>query len=107
MEKNIDYRLDLFNAVEKFSDNMNDENDAIFIISKSTHGDNFSALLGNIDLLQFMLSRFDALENPTNEQIENFNSMQDFVLNSAFSILLRNDKKRELFINSLNQQAVR
>ena len=99
--KNMDYRLDLFNAVSKFSDSMDDENDGIFIISKSTHGDNFSALLGNTDLLQFMLSRPDTIVNPTNEQMINYESMQSFILNSAFDILMKNEQKRIFFIESL------
>jgi hypothetical protein len=104
MEANIDYRLDLFNAVDKFNENMNLESDALFIISKSSHGDNFSALTGNVDMLYLMLSRFNLLENLSNEQIESFKSMQGFILNSAFNILEHNENEREIFINTFKKQ---
>jgi hypothetical protein len=104
MEKNIDYRLDLFNAVDKFNENMNPESDALFIISKSNDGDNFSALTGNAEILYLMLSRFDFIENLSNEQKESFKSMQAFILNSAFTILMYNENDREIFINELKKQ---
>jgi hypothetical protein len=104
MEKNIDYRLDLFNAVDKFNESMNPESDALFIISKSNDGDNFSALTGNVDMLYLMLSRFDFVENLSNEQIESFKSMQAFILNSAFHILEYNENEREIFINAFKKQ---
>ena len=103
MEINIDYRLDLFNAVDKFNENMNSENDALFIISRSTYGDNFSALTGNIDLLIVMLSRFGSLEILNNEQKESYQSMQYFILSSALSILEHDKDKKQIFIEALNE----
>jgi len=96
--ENIDYRLDLFNAVSKFDNEMNDTNDGLFVLSKSTHGDNFSALMGNIDLLIFMVSNIESLENPTEEQLVNFKSMQAFILNSAFEILIKDKEQRDIFM---------
>jgi hypothetical protein len=82
--ENIDYRLDLFNAVSKFDAEMNDAN--------------FSALMGNIDLLIFMVSNTESLQNPTEEQLVNFKSMQAFILNSAFEILIKDKEQRDIFM---------
>ena len=53
MEKNnnMDYRLDLFNAVEKFQEQMTDD-EALFIICyNSTQGDLLLGLDGDLNLI--------------------------------------------------------
>jgi hypothetical protein len=102
METNIDYRLDLYNAVEHYTKNMDEDNDAIFLITINTNsGDAFSSLTGNIDNIIRLMCSKDGIKK-TDDYFAEFESSQNFILNCAINILCENAQKREKFQKWLN-----
>lgn len=102
--ENIDYRLDLYNAVEKFVENMNEDNDSLFIVTRSKHADNFSALTGNLDLIYEVMVSNNIIDKPTSKQLEGYTSMQNFILNCASNILVNDEIKKQIFINAITNK---
>ncbi len=92
MNDNMDYRLDLANSVERFQDQMTDE-DALFIICNNTkHGDLLIGLDGNVDIISAVMANDNGYVNiETREQHIRHKQCQSMVLNIAINIL-RSDK---------------
>ena len=68
--KDMDYRLDLFNAVEKFQEEMT-EDDALFIIChNSKQGDLILGLYGDVDLVSSVLANDNGYVNFENTKHE-------------------------------------
>lgn len=99
--KNIDYRLDLFNAVENYNNNIDIENDALFIIchNKET-GDAMTSFLGDEIILSQMLT-VKGYCNIEKSDKKKFDSMQNMILNIAYNILLENKDKAKIFLKEL------
>ena len=100
MEKNnnMDYRLDLFNAVEKFQEQMTDD-EALFIICyNSTQGDLLLGLDGDLNLISAVLANDEGFVNLENkEQKISHEQTKGMVLNMAINILRTNIELRNKF----------
>lgn len=88
----MDYRLDLFNAVKNFQEQMT-KDDAIFIIChNSKQGDLFMCLDGELDLISSILANDNGYVNIENkEQKARHEQIKRMTLNIAINIL-RSDK---------------
>jgi hypothetical protein len=85
--KNIDYRLDLFNAIRNYQDQM-DDNDFIFaLINDKIDGDLIIALSGDTDLFSSSLSINGLLQDAPIDKIEAHEDAKKVVLNAALNIL--------------------
>jgi hypothetical protein len=100
-EARINDRLDLYNQLLKVCDTMNEENESLFVLTTSPDGGNFSCLTGNIDLLGSLICVKENLSEPSLDQIEKFNSLQGFILNTAMDIIVSDKEKRDIFTNAL------
>jgi hypothetical protein len=95
----MDYRLDLFNAVEKFQEQMT-EDDALFIIChNSKQGDLLLGLNGKVDLISSVLANDNGYVNIENkEQKVRHEQAKRMVLNMAINILRTDEDLRKKFI---------
>ena len=100
----MDYRLDLFNAVEKFQEQMT-EDDALFIIChNSKQGDLLLGLDGNVDLISSVLSNDNEYVNIENkEQKIRHEQAKRMVLNMAINILRTDSDLRNKFSIAMSQ----
>lgn len=89
----MDYRLDLFNAVEKFQENMSVE-DALFIIChNSEDGDLLIGIEGDVNLISSVMANDNGYVNlKTKEDKIRHEQSKRMVLNIAINIL-RTDKE--------------
>ena len=88
----MDYRLDLHNAVDKFEEQMT-EDDALFIICHNTkQGDLLLGLNGDVNIISSVLANDNGYVNIENKnQKIKYEKTQKMVLNMAINIL-RTDK---------------
>ncbi len=95
---NMDYRLDLFNAVEKYCESMSEE-DAIFVIAHNTkNNDLFASLNGNWEIISSVLSDNKGYINLIDESDrKRHEEMQNAVLNMAINILHNNEDYKHKF----------
>ena len=94
----MDYRLDLFNAVEKFQEQMT-EDDALFIIChNSKQGDLLLGLDGEVNLISSVLANDNGYVNIENkEQKVKHEQAKRMVLNMAINILRTDEDLRKKF----------
>ena len=101
----MDYRLDLWNAVDKFEEQMT-EDDALFIIChNSKQGDLLLGLSGDVNIISSILADdYDCVNIENKSQEVKYKKTQAMVLNMAINIL-RVDKdlrkKFEIAVNAL------
>lgn len=95
----MDYRLDLFNAVEKFQEQMT-EDDALFIIChNSKQGDLLLGLDGEVNLISSVLANDNGYVNIENkEQKVKHEQAKRMVLNMAINILRTDEDLRKKFV---------
>jgi hypothetical protein len=95
----MDYRLDLFNAVEKFQEQMT-KDDALFIIChNSKQGDLLMGLDGEVNLISSVLANDNGYVNiETKEQKVRHEQAKRMVLNIAINILRTDEDLRKKFI---------
>ncbi len=95
----MDYRLDLYNAVQKFQEEMT-EDDALFIIChNSKQGDLLLGLDGDVDLISSVLSNDNGYVNiETKEQKIKHDGAKRMVLNMAINILRTDKDLRKKFV---------
>ena len=95
----MDYRLDLFNAVEKYQEQMT-EDDALFIIChNSKQGDLFIGLDGEVNIISSVLTNdngYVIIENK--EQKIRHQQAKRMVLNIAINILRTDEDLRKKFV---------
>lgn len=98
----MDHRLDLFNAVEKFQENMSVE-DALFIIChNSEDGDLLMAIEGDVNLISSVMANDNGYVNfKTNEDKIRHEQSKRMVLNIAINILRTDEDLRIKFITAL------
>ena len=85
---NIDYRLDLYNAIDKFKEEMNEDDAMLIICHNSKQGDLVMGLLGDVDLLSGVLSNAHGHINYESEEHKiNYEQTRSFVLNIALNII--------------------
>lgn len=101
----MDYRLDLFNAVDKYQEQMT-EDDALFIIChNSIDGDFLLGLDGDVNLISSVLANDNGYVNIDTEQKKlSHEQAKKMVLNMAINILRTNEglkKKFTIAIKSL------
>jgi hypothetical protein len=95
----MDYRLDLFNAVERFQEQMT-EDDALFIIChNSKQGDLLLGLDGEVNLISSVLANDNFYVNIENkEQKLRHEQAKRMVLNMAINILRTDEDLRKKFV---------
>lgn len=96
----MDYRLDLYNAVENYENEMNEDDGLFIVCHNAKDGDMLVGISGNLDVL------INAVSNPngyvkieTKEQLERHDGAQGMILNMALNIL---ENKPELKKNLTN-----
>ncbi len=84
----MDYRLDLFNAIDAYQKQMT-EDDALFFIAYNTKdGDLMMGLEGNVDLISNVMANDNELVMiDSKEHRINFERSKSMVLNIAINIL--------------------
>jgi hypothetical protein len=94
----MDYRLDLHNAVEKFQEQMT-EDDALFIIChNSKQGDLLIGLDGDVNIVSAVLANDNGYVNIENkEQKVRHEQAKRMVLNIAINILRTDEDLRKKF----------
>lgn len=94
----MDYRLDLHNAVDKFQEQMT-EDDALFIICNNTkQGDLLIGLDGDVNIISAVLANDNGYVNiETQEQKNKHESAKRMVLNIAINILRTDTGLRKKF----------
>jgi hypothetical protein len=101
--ENMDYRLDLHNAVDKFQEQMTDD-DALFIIChNSKQGDLLLGLEGDVNLISAVLANDNGYVNlETKEQKIRHEQAKRMVLNIAINILRTDAELRKSFTVALD-----
>lgn len=96
----MDYRLDLFNAIEKFQDEMT-KDDALFIIChNSKQGDLVIGLDGDVDIISAVLANDNGYVNlKTKEHKTRHEQAKRMVLNIAMNILRTDEDLRNKFLS--------
>lgn len=99
----MDYRLDLYNAVQQYENNMN-EDDVLFILCHNKkEGDSLSAILGDVSVLSMMLSVDGYVKINTPTDRENLDSLKGNILNMAINIINTDKELYDAFIKSLKE----
>jgi hypothetical protein len=95
---NMDYRLDLYSAIEKYCEQMS-KDDAIFFIAHNTKdNDLFASLNGDWQIISAVLSDNKGYVNLVDEaDRERHKDMQEAVLNMAVNILANHDDYKQKF----------
>ena len=95
----MDYRLDLFNAVEKFQEQMTDD-DALFIIChNSKQGDLLLGLEGDVNLISSVLASDTGYVNiESKEHKIKHEQAKRMILNIAINIIRTDADLRKKFI---------
>lgn len=95
----MDYRLDLYNAIEKFQEQMTTE-DALFVIChNSKQGDLILGLDGDVKLIAGVLANDNGYVNIENKaQKIRHEQTKRMVLNIAINILRTDEDLRKRFI---------
>lgn len=98
----MDYRLDFYNAVEAFKNEMKD-GDALFIISGNhNEGDILLGIAGDVNFFSAILSNpDDFIRIKDQEQETNHKLTKNAVLNMAINILNHDDNLRKNFTKAL------
>jgi hypothetical protein len=95
---NIDYRLDLYNAIQKYCEQMTKEDAVFFIVHNTKDNDLFASLNGDWQILSAVLSDNKGYVNLLNEEDrQRHNTMQEAVLNMAVNILANHDEYKQKF----------
>jgi hypothetical protein len=99
----MDYRLDLHNAVDKFEEQMT-EDDALFIIChNSKQGDLLLGLNGDVNIISSVLANDYGYVNIENKnQKVKYKKTQAMVLNMAINILRVDKDLRKKFNIAVN-----
>lgn len=99
----MDYRLDLANAVEKYQEQMTND-DALFIIChNSKQGDLLLGLDGDVNLISCVLANDNGYVNiETKEQKLKHEQAKRMALNIAINILRTDEDLRKKFTLALN-----
>lgn len=99
----MDYRLDLFNAVEKFQEQMT-EHDALFIIChNSEQGDLLLGLDGDVNLISQVLANDNEYVKIENKEHKiRHEQAKRMVLNMAINILRTDTDLRDKFSTALS-----
>ena len=94
----MDYRLDLYNAVDKFEEQMTDD-DALFIIChNSKQGDLLLGLSGDVNIISSVLADdYDCVNIENKNQEVKYKKTQAMVLNMAINILRVDEDLRKKF----------
>jgi hypothetical protein len=95
---NIDYRLDIYNAIDRYQEQMT-EHDALFAIMFNTlEGDLYMAPLGDVNLLSLCLANDDnCVPIKTNLDKRRHDHAKSMVLNMAINILRTDKALKEKF----------
>ncbi|CAB4215739.1 hypothetical protein UFOVP1483_47 [uncultured Caudovirales phage] len=92
-KKNMDYRLDLFNAVSAYQKHMTKDDALLFVSYNLEDGDIMMGLDGNVNIMSAVFANENgAMKLSTLEKRVQFRKAQSAVLNIASNIL-RVDKK--------------
>ena len=99
----MDYRLDLWNAVDKFEEQMT-EDDALFIIChNSKQGDLLLGLSGDVNIISSILADdYDCVNIENKSQEVKYKKTQAMVLNMAINILRVDKDLRKKFNIAVN-----
>lgn len=94
----MDYRLDLFNAVTNYQDNMT-ANDALLVIAYNKElGDLIMGLDGDWEIISRIVSGDGLIPLNQSDSVKKFKYLQECILNIAANILNENDEYRAKFI---------
>lgn len=99
----MDYRLDLFNAVEKYQEQMTKE-DALFIICHNCKdGDLLIGLEGDVNIISSILANDNGYVNlDTEDHKDRHQKTKRMTLNMAINILRTDEDLRKKFKIALN-----
>lgn len=94
----MDYRLDLFNAIQNYQDNMT-SNDALLVIAYNKQdNDLIMGLDGDWQIISEVASTDEMISIENVEQAQKFRYLQESILNIAANILNNNEEDRLKFI---------
>lgn len=100
---NMDYRLDLFNAVQNFQEEITNDDALFFISHNSKQGDLIIAVNGDVNLISSVLANDNGYVNFINkEQEERHEYAKKMILNIAINVLRTNPILRKKFVQSLS-----
>ena len=103
---NIDNRLDFFIFLKEYAETLTDD-DALLVLSHNKKdGDCFTSLMGDWEILSALFSSegYVNFEEGNREQFENIKSM---ILNTAFNIMVNDEKIRNEFLKGLENPKIR
>ena len=98
----MDYRLDLYNAITNYQNNM-DKHDSLFVICHNCKdGDLVIGLDGDVDFISSILSNYNGYVNiKTKEDKLRHEYVKSMVLNMAINILKSDSRLKDLFIDGM------
>ena len=102
----MDNRLDFFSYAEEHAETLTND-DALLILSHNKkQGDCFVSLVGDWEILSVLFSQegYVNYEKGNTEQFENIKSM---ILNTAFNIMVNDEKIRNEFLKGLENPQIR
>jgi dsRNA-specific ribonuclease len=101
----MDYRLDLYNAVDNYNQNANKDDVAIIIIHNKADGDLFTSFTGDWEILSAALTTKGYInESNTDEGNEAIENMRAAILNIAYNIAMKDETVKQKFKTALNEK---
>jgi len=101
--KDMDYRLDLYNAVGNYIDNAS-EHDALLVVTyNSKQGDYIFAIYGDNHQIPQLLASNDFREQPSMEEVESLLEIRETILNTAICLITYDKELRTMFTNAINK----
>lgn len=98
----MDYRLDLFNAVKNYGENVTPQDSLMVICHNSKEHDFFMVKNGDDNLLSALMTNESDYITMSNEESEKLHkTMQRTILNIAINILRTHEKYRNDFSETL------
>lgn len=95
---NIDYRLDLFNALKNYQENMTDDDSILLVCHNFSQGDLLLGVDGNIDNISAVLTNEHGEVNlKTKAEKKKFAYVRSSILNVAINILRADSELRKKF----------
>jgi hypothetical protein len=103
MRNNIDYRLDLYNAVDKFNEEMDKDIDSLLILCANSKQETFSAQSGNWENIADVLTAEKFPDNCTEEELRSHKTIKGIVVGLAIAICLKDKQLRDKAIQLLTK----
>lgn len=92
----MDYRLDLYNAINNYGENANKDDVALIIVHNKKDGDLVTSFIGDWEILSAALTTEGYINNAeATEQIKNS------ILNIAFNIAMKDQTVKQKFLKAL------